>query len=633
MRFLSFVYVYISGESMVVITVLWFCIITCFVTGFGKKCIDLLHIERPDAEKIILGFYLGYGFFMLFLYCLGLFSLLTFPALLLLLAFFLLCSHKDLFFTVTFIFQAIWHIKIPKSIQWPSLLWILLFVFFVCNAILTFLPFTEWDAVAYHLPLAQWYGKTHSISPPPYMFHAQYPQLEEVLWSVGYILPGSPDTFISLTIFFIHHVFFVFLYQFLKQKYNKHIALYALALAYTIPEVSIYITDAYVDLTTAIFCTLSFFMLLLFITQKHFRLLILSFCFAGVAAGIKYTGLFFVLFIAFVAASILLFSQHKKQLFFIIILGMLFSSLFFIPQYLKNYYYVSNPLYPFASSLFPSSKALDTDIIDAWNRNYNKEIVSFGNLFLLPYTMTFHSQFFGSIYGIGPLFLIFLPYILSQLFLKKSKTFLFMGLTTVLFTLLWYFTQPSYRFLFFCLWIWCILIAIILYEIISAHKKYAVLFIILFIAAILCNAGAYGLIHRGGLRVLAHAQTTEDYLKSRVQSYGVDQYINTHLSSGAILITNPEGYYIQQQYMWGESISNMKYIDYSSLDTAEDFYLLLREKGITHIRLSIYPGSTLCSSFFPGYYSEHIAGLYSELIDTHAVLIYEENGVYLYQMG
>ncbi len=662
-----------SGFSSFVLAFILFFIISVVVTSFGSFLLCFFSIPFPSSVFFfITSFFLGYGFFMLFFFLFGLFSFYSLPGLFLLVAIFLFFSYQNLFSLFSFLkalaqkifsfrFSFISSFKIHHSL----FLWMLLALFFLLNTILTFFPFTEWDAVAYHLPLAQWYATTHATAPPSFLFHAQFPQLAEVLFGIGFLFDFSVGSFfVSFILFSFHHLLFLSLYSFVRHFYGSLVALYTLAIFYTIPEISIFITNPYIDIITMTYQFLAFFFifLLLFTSSKKkvaYSFILLAFLFSGITAGIKYTGLFTVFFTLLIVLVYYFFlhilldsmalkkKKHISSFLFFVFLALFLSSLFFLPFYLKNYYYTNNPVWPFLTSVFTNSTGTNPELTLAWSDyffNISFDKSSFLTFFLLPFYMTFTPSYFGSIYGIGAIFLLLCPLSLYFMFSKKYsfppvivRQFSFYFFTFSFLLFIWYKTQHSYRLLFFGFFLLAILVGQTIHHLVtrfSSFPKFKLFIFSLFFLLLFSNTIAYFVIYRDAFPVFLLQEPLSYYRDQRVYVAPVDEYINTHLPEDAVILlaNDLRGYYIQRSIVWGEPMNNMLYIDYRNLNSAEEFYSVLQEKNIQYVRVTLFPQYNYTYGFYDKYYGEHITSLYTELFANHAILLYEENHVQLYSL-
>ncbi len=664
-----------SGFSSFVFAFILFLIISVVVTSFGSFLLRFFSL--PFFSPVffcITSFFFGYAFFMLFLFLLGLFSFYSLFALFFLLVVLLFFSYRDLFSLFSFLRTFVKKIFSFRSsflssfkIHHSLFLWVLLALFFLLNTVLTFFPFTEWDAVAYHLPLAQWYATTHATAPPSFLFHAQFPQLVEVLFGIGFLFNFSVGSFfVSFILFSFHHLLFLGIYSFVRHFYSPLVALYTLAIIYTLPEISIFITNPNIDIITMAYQFLAFFFifLLLFTSSKKnvaYSFILLAFLFSGITAGIKYTGLFTVFFTLLAVLVYYFFlhiildpmkinskkKKHISSFLFFVFLALSLSSLFFLPFYLKNFYYTNNPVWPFLTSVFTHSAGTNPELMLAWNDYFVNLSFDKSNsltFFLLPFYMTFTPSYFGSIYGIGAIFLLFCPIALYFMLSRKYtfspvlvRQFFFYILTFSFFLFIWYKTQHSYRLLFFGFFLLAIIVAQTIYHLLTrfpSFPKFRFFIFSLFFLLLLSNTLAYFVVYRDAFPVFLFQEPVSYYRDQRVFVAPVDEYINTHLPEDAVILlaNDLRGYYIQRSSVWGEPMNNMLYIDYRELDSAEEFYSVLQKKNIQYVRVTLFPQYNYTYGFYDKYYGEHITSLYSELFANHATLLYEENHVQLYSL-
>lgn len=643
------------------LSLLFFLLISLIVTSFGSFFLSLFPKHFPFSQHIVLSFFLGYGFLLFFLYFLGLFSFFNITSVFFLLFFFLFVSWRYLLPLLHSLSSSLFSLKKvfafpPHQFNHTHFLWLFLFLFFLFHALLTFFPFTEWDALAYHLPLAQHYAQTHSLAPPDFMFHAQFPQYAELLYAIGYLFGNEfGHLFVSWLLLFFHTFVFFAVFLFAKQFYGSRVALYALVISYTFPEVSIYLTDAYIDIITAGYQFIALILLFSFFFsqysfQKNYSLLFLSFVFAGIAAGFKYTGLFSVFFTLLIALFLFYYKRHqlsfsqKKNFFLLLLFGLIFASLFFVPQYLKNYYYTGNPVWPFLVPLFPETKALTPALLDSWNDYFTNKTLDKSSLltfFLLPFYMTFQPSSFGSIYSMGPIFFLFLPLALFFL-LSKSFSFsrvqirhiLFFLFSFLFFLFIWYKTQHSYRLLFLGFFLLALVVSLTLVTLFRHFPSLRTFVLLLFFTVLFSNFLAAFVIHRSALPVLLFQEDMKYYREQRMEIAAADAFINNNLPSDAVILLSNDlrGYYLERPYVWGEPMNNMLFIDYTEISDTAEFFALLKQKGITHIRITLFPQYNYTYGFYGPYYGDHITSLYDELFANYADLLFEENHVRVYAL-
>jgi hypothetical protein len=207
-------------------------------------------------------------------------------------------------------------------------------------------------------------------------------------------------------------------------------------------------------------------------------------------------------------------------------------------------------------------------------------------------------------------------------------------LTIVIFLGIWYKTYYGYRLFFFG---FVLLALVVAYTIDFINKKFPrirLVILLLLIAVILSNFFAYLVIYRAALPTLLLQKPIDNILYERVQIAEVDDYINTNTSEDAkILLANDvRGYYIERNYVWGDPMNSLLYVDYRTIKNSEQLYITLKKLGITHIRITLFSQYNYTYGFVSEYYGKHVTELYSELFHDYSILVYEKNNVLLYEL-
>ena len=245
---------------------------------------------------------------------------------------------------------------------------------------------------------------------------------------------------------------------------------------------------------------------------------------------------------------------------------------------------------------------------------------------------------YGPVYGITPLFLIFLPLFF---FFKSSfsssplqkKICLFFLSFSLFYFVVWFFLASDIRYLFPILPALTLLSVFSLYYFLQSSYSYTRRALPYFLILLLMtNLLFFFVAHRNTFQVLAHVQDTDTYIHSYVQNYPMAQWTNAHLSDDVLLfIANDDRvYFYDKPYIQGYPIIQ-GVIDYPSLQSASALRSLLLEKGVTHVVLVKHHATNDYTSF-DGYYNQEITALWLGLVTDYGTLVTVQDDVFLYSL-
>lgn len=346
------------------------------------------------------------------------------------------------------------------------------------------------------------------------------------------------------------------------QLKKRHILLLTIL---SLPLTLFLITTEKADLITAFFIFLAI--------KKYFENEIrLSAVFWGFAVGSKSfsiiaIGVFFILVILLNKKF-----QLKKHLVMLTII--LFTIL---PLLIKNGICTGNPFFPFLSQYFPSpywdASRLLPVIAEVGNR-----INSLKDLLQAPYLFSFKIQGAGGM--VGPIFLIFLPFLLLEKIEKEKRIFLYFPLLLIL-------TSSFFGNAFRYIYIVFILLAMIVAAI--YEKQNQRLFKLIFTAVILINFATGFFILEGiyeAKQVYFEKMPVEEYTAAHFPMYHIYQIINTQSNPKARILVAGEtrGYYLKRSYMIASAHDYSilkKYVN--SAANAKNFISAIKADGFNYL--------------------------------------------------
>lgn len=447
-----------------------------------------------------------------------------------------------------------------KRSQWEYPLFLLPLLFAV-------LPPTFYDTLVYHLGI-----------PNLYLLHGGFietPQLMYANTSIYYEISLIPAVFAGKTVPNLFHfavgIIFIFMaadmgHRFLGLQKRNLFVLFAVS----IPMSVFLLSTVKNDLVSALFILLGIRALL---TSSWAQ----SGLFWGFAVGIKYFNMLPILIF------LLLYFIKERTCPYKQVLKMSgVGFLVLLPLFLKNLYYIGNPVFPFFWQYFPTPY-WDVSRNAAMVADVGRMFYSFKEALLLPYTLSFSQVGFGGMVGMQ--FLLFLP----LLFLAKERVkaywhFLLFGLLTIFIS--GYFTG-SIRFLYIAL-IVLVFFLVMVYEALNNKIIKGLIWLVL-VLNILHGVLLQEQMTRASRLYLAN-KSAEDYLSSMFPTYAAFQYvnINTPPLSRVLVAGEARNFYLQRQY-WTSSALDFsilkKYL--VSARTVEQFLDLLRQDGINYMIINM----------------------------------------------
>lgn len=160
-----------------------------------------------------------------------------------------------------------------------------------CTLMIVLAPSIAFDAVAFHLPSAQYYAAHHALSAIPNIDYSYYPQGFEMLWTLGFALAGEAGAQMISALFFV--AFLLLLLRVARLcGLDRGTSALGAAFAITIPFVHWSGSVMKNDMGMAFFELLALYGFLRWLEDANFRWIICAAFFLAQAFGIKYVALF-----------------------------------------------------------------------------------------------------------------------------------------------------------------------------------------------------------------------------------------------------------------------------------------------------------------------------------------------------
>ncbi len=299
------------------------------------------------------------------------------------------------------------------------------FLVFIIPFLYASLPSTFYDSLVYHLGIPNLYLQNGGFIRTPYFLYAN----TSIYYEISLIPAVYTGDFVPrLLHFLISSIFILCFVDFMTEYFNLKKKNYLILLILSLPVSLFLISTVKNDIIAAIFIFLG---IKNFIKKRYG----LSGIFFGFSIGVKYFSALPVLFFFLFE----IFPWKKEKIKGLVLMGLLIL-IIITPLLIKNYKFTSNPIYPFFNKVF-KSKSWSAERNFYLKRDVGKILSKPKDIFKSFYYISFKN--YGSGGRIGPVFLIFLPFI--TIFMTKKLKLIFYSL--LVFFIGCFFTG-SLRFLF-----------------------------------------------------------------------------------------------------------------------------------------------------------------------------------------
>lgn len=359
------------------------------------------------------------------------------------------------------------------------------FIFYLTSALV---PPYRTDALAYHLPEA--IGVSNNgigflIKGTMGNFFKNLPANVEVMDATLYSLGGFTPIHLVHYSILLAALFFIF--KFTKECFDRPKALLAILLTFSLYDLFVNGTNAYVDAVMISWEISGLLLLLLWCKSKEWAYLIISGFFYGMALGTKYNALYGILLAGLI---LLFFSIKSRSKIGIFIKNILYFSLPILVVagfwYFKNLILYGNPVYPF----YFGHPGFQDDIYQQMNAGVKSFIVDRNliNFILLPFIF-----FLKSYYLVMFLAFISWPFIfISNKFSSYQKQILLvLSFYIGSYSLLWFFAITHQLKFFYGPMIFLLLIFAIQLDLIrkfvfkNFNRKIIFLLLVIFLSGLL----------------------------------------------------------------------------------------------------------------------------------------------------
>ena len=468
-------------------------------------------------------------------------------------------------------------------------------ILFIILAILSIFPLFKVlapavgnDALAYHLFHPKIFIKSNYIGFIPYTRESLWPYLGEMLFTAGMIMKN--EIFAK----FFHYLFgvmtVVLIYTFGKRFFNRKTGLIASALFLSSPGIFMQMPYAYVDLILCFYIFASFYAFLLWNLHKNAKWIIISGIFMGFAFSTKILAVLgLISLIALFIYKLLIQKKERKVVFNHFLIFLLTCFIFSFIWYLRSWFVLGNPVFPFASNIFGAG----------WQANIGKEMGYIRNLwgFLrLPWDLVMHYKSFGG-EQIGVAFLLFLPGIL---FINwKKETNIMAAIFALTYTILWFILDPNIRFLFPVFPLIFYLLAQGIYKFIYQKQfKFVKYFFVLSLFLSVLLEFYYNI---DAVKYVFGRINKEEYLLKKERTYKLAEWVNKNTPKNSVIISeDPRLFYFNRKIIYLPRIYQFK-SNINQIATAYSKVYLIIKKDLNKERNYMYRKDNFIKKNIPVY--------------------------------
>ena len=608
-------YLYEIVPAWVIVLLFW---LSCTLTGMRMN--SWLKLTEKISLRLSLYFFLGSSIVLLILLVL-LFTWLFYSWLLVVLTF------LGIMLNAKYIKELIGALKVSGGGK--------IFLIMVSVQILIILcagssPPIFYDGLIYQLVIPANYLQHHGFTYNPFSTYTSFPANMNLFFAIP--LSFNSDIGAQLLSFLFALMIFVALKEFISANVENNSGTFCALIFLTTPVVALTSLLPAVDLALAFYALLSFLLLFQYIKEENKTLLIFSGIAAGIALGIKYLYMMYLVPISFLA--LIIFPQNwsagKKTSRFVYFNAL--ALLVFSPWAIKNLIIHKDPIYPMLSHV-------GTSRVEVLNIFFGEKtlpaiLFSIKDYLLFPIDMNFKTL--GAAGIMGCFFIVMIPWII---FCEKRShhLFKFSLMVSIVGIILFTLTPHSLRYFLIVVPFLCIMYGMALSEAANLFQKAGR------IVAYLCIALniIIGLNQVTTLGLFSYATLHSDrssFLSRFVEYYDVAEYLNKNapLSSRVLMIGEARTFYIKQECYYNfylQPIVLEQWIKESA--TLDNFLALLKKKNVQYVLFNYLEMNNIVKKLNKDEYFSlppHYRNILDSFISTHLTPVYQNQFVTLYKV-
>jgi len=433
------------------------------------------------------------------------------------------------------------------------------------------------DALCYHLGTPKAFLLGGGLFYSPYDINSIYPFFQQMLYLFGF---GLENVILAKLIHFeMGILLFLSVFLILKRFQVQSAFFWALLFIVT-PGITNQMTMAFTDVALTLYILLGMYFLFEGVGTQKKLFYILGGLFFGFAFSIKAVAGIYLAGTA-LACFVLLFSRREKVREYLsgFALGILLALCAFIAAcgfwYLRTYFVMGNPLYPYFSGV---EGGVDYAV--------GGRGISFVNFLLLPWNLVVHAASFGNRSDqIGPVFSLLLPFaIWTGIKIKQARYYMIMVFVSIS---LWFVVAERSRFLYPILPLYFVsgVMGIELFR--KYYSKTSALLRLFFFVILLGGVALSGYHYRYQMKLFAGVWNDQDFRQNLERSTVITDYINQALPLEAKILNAEEihrFYFNRSIVREGLFAEETRY--YEQYNSAKEVMGFLKENGFTHVLIA-----------------------------------------------
>ena len=502
---------------------------------------------------------------------------------------------------------------------------ILLFIL-VFNLVASLSPEIFYDTLIFHLGVPSQYKIYHGFAYLPFNVFSNMPMAHGMIYLFGMVL--KDEIIAKLFNYFASVLIVLSIISFCRRFFNYRTGLWAAAIFYSIFHVAVCSWQAGTEMFLTLFTFLSLYLILMH-EDTEWKYLALSGIFSGMCMALKYTGIYAI----FVNLAVLIFKYRKVTWPYVknaVLMGLLAAAVL-SPWLVKNYVYVKNPVYPFATNIFPLDKNSDAAGLKSFiAETQQKAAFNLKDWFLLP----FHTNT-GSVPNneyFTPLFLAILPFA-WLLVRNRSAVYKLLYAYFGIFYLLWSFSTTVVRYLMPALPVGAVLIAFsLLWKKTDIFKKLVLgVMIVSFYASFLAGVRLFYV--RDCWKVFFGYETKKEFLTNTSVNYPSGYYDmaawlneNTKPDSKILLFGDARTLYYERKILANSVFDRNALSDYLARSRNEDELRdNLKKDSIGYIALNVVEAIRTMKDYKNFRMTDAEVVLYRKFFDKYLKEVYSKN--------
>jgi 4-amino-4-deoxy-L-arabinose transferase-like glycosyltransferase len=488
----------------------------------------------------------------------------------------------------------------PKSARWTVFP---LLIFLVASAALTVVgalaPSTDsdYDGLVYHLAIPKLYLHHGSIHPIPWLSHANFPFLLEMLYLLGLLLDGQ--SLAKLFHFGCGWLTACAVFAFTRRWWGPRAGWLGAAVFASVPLIAWEMTVAYNELAFAMYAFLTVYALSRWFDQRHADphrgWLWVAAIMCGLSLGTKMLAGAVLLFALAALAWGMERAQGIRSRLVPVALFAAIAAAVACPWYVKSYLWTGNPVYPFCYDIF-GGRYWSAERAGAYSAAQAAFGMGKGSLAFvgLPWNLTMNTRWFFDLpqelrginillWVFGPLFLALIPaLLLTGPVSAPGRLVLWFSL---LYVGVWFGLTQNGRYLIPILPGLCACTGLSADRLLRRELLVTAAVSVALLLAMLSGLYASSVLAAPAFRVALGRESPRAYLNRNSTLYPIFEAVNRETPPDArilVLGDEPRCFYLDRDYLLGNHADI-----FSSQDLASPDSLLtaLRRAGVSHLLL------------------------------------------------